>query len=99
MIIEQDLHGPFTKDRFCHQFILGPKFVDSLPGWQRIDVSDSLKLTLHPEVAVEQKSDGNKAITVIGYILDPKKSESSNANITLDLLNNFFNPKDLLRKV
>ena len=95
MIIEQDLHGSFSKDRFCHQFILGPRFIDSLVGWQHVDVSDSLKLTLHPEVTVEKKSDGNKSITVIGFILDPQNPESSNAGIILDLLNSFSTIKDL----
>ena len=95
MIIEQDLHGTFSKDRFCHQFILGSRFVDSLVGWQQVDVSDSLKLTLHPEVTVEQKSDGTKSITLIGYILDPQKPESSNADIINNLLKNFFAIEDL----
>lgn len=95
MIIEQDLHGSFSKDRFCHQFILGPRFIDSLVGWQHTDVSDSLKLTLHPEVTVEQISDGNKSITLIGYILDPQNPESSNADIIQNLLKNFSAIKGL----
>lgn len=78
MIIEQDIHGSFSKDRFCHQFILGPRFVDSLVGWQQTDVSDSLKLTLHPEVTVEQILDGNKSIILIGYILDPRSPPNYN---------------------
>ena len=55
------------------QLIIGPGFVDSLVGWQQTDVSDSLKLTLHPEVTVEQILDGNKSIilSITGEQLSP----------------------------
>ncbi|MGD8674051.1 MAG: hypothetical protein PVH86_12070, partial [Thiogranum sp.] len=72
LLIEQDLRGCFSKDRFCHQFVLGSAFVDALQGWQRVPVDGSLKLTVHPEVAVEQLTDGTRSITVVGQIFDPR---------------------------
>lgn len=95
MITERDIHSELGRDLFCHQFILGPEFVNKLVGWQNIDVSDSLKLTLHQEVTVEQKSDGNRSITLIGFILDPQNPDLSDADIVLELLNNFSNIKEL----
>ncbi len=76
-------------DCFCHQFLLGPEFVDALEGWQNIKVSVSLMLTVHPELAVNQVSDRGKSITLIGYILDPGDPQQDNVGIIKSLLAGF----------
>lgn len=96
LLVEQDLQGDFTKDRFCHQFVLGPEFVDALRGWQRVVVDDSFRLTVHPEVAVNQVSEGTKSITFIGYILDPLSPDADNADIVRTLLDEFSNVENLI---
>ena len=83
---EQDLLGDSTGDRFCRQFLLGPEFVDPLEGWQKVKVSESLMLTAHPELTVEQVTDGCKSITLIGCILDPGDPQKDNVGIIQSLL-------------
>jgi len=38
----------------CRQFILGPDFIDVLPGWRHINLDGGLNLSIHPELKVEQ---------------------------------------------
>jgi len=83
---EQDFQGDLSGDRFRHQFLLGPEFVDTLAGWKNVKVSESLMLTAHPELTVEQVSNGCKSITLIGYILDPKCPQKDNVGIMQSLL-------------
>lgn len=89
LLIERDLRGEFSQDRFCHQFVLGGEFADRLTGWQRVRIDDSLKLTAHPELAVDQVSDGTRSITIIGHILDPRSPQADNVSIGRALLNQF----------
>lgn len=86
---EQDYQGRIGGDRFCNQFLLGPEFVDTLTGWKNVKVSESLVLTAHPELTVEQVSDGCKSITLIGYMLDPGCPQKDNVGIMLSLLAGF----------
>jgi len=96
LLVEKDLRGEVSKDRFCHQFVLGPRFVDALPGWQRVSTDDSFRLTVHPQLAVEQVSDGAKSITIIGHILDPRFPEADNASIGRALLSEFTTVERLM---
>ena len=93
---EQDYQGSFSGDRFCHQFLLGPEFVDNLAGWQNVKVSESLMLMAHPELTVEQVTDGCKSITLIGYILDPGCPKKDNVGIIQSLLAGFSTIKQLI---
>ena len=85
-VLEQDLGGDYSADRFVNQFVLGPVFVDSLTDWNHVSVDDALKLTVHPGLDVEQVKDGGKSITIVGYILDPARPEASNADIAKALM-------------
>jgi len=96
LLIEQDLRGSFSKDRFCHQFVLGNAFVDALQGWQRVPVDESFKLTVHPEVAVEQLSDATRSITVIGQIFDPRTPDADNAGVVRALFDVFSSVERLI---
>jgi hypothetical protein len=71
----------------CRQFILGPDFVDVMPGWKHIDIDYGLKLSIHPEVEVEQIAYAGKKLTVIGDILDSVSPKKSNRDILSDLIN------------
>jgi len=87
--IEQDLRGDFNSDRFIHQFVLGPDFVDALGGWKKTVIDESFKLTTHPELTVTQVSAGSKSITVIGYMLDSAQPEATNVDVAELLLESF----------
>ena len=96
LLIEKDLRGSFSKDRFCHQFVLGSAFVDALQGWQRVPVDESFNLTVHPEIAVEQVSDATRSITVIGQIFDPRTPGADNAGVARALFDVFSSVERLM---
>jgi len=96
LLIEQDLRGRFSKDRFCHQFVLGAAFVDALHGWQRVPVDDALKLTVHPEITVGQVSDDARSVTIIGEIFDPRTPDADNASVARALFGEFSSIERLI---
>lgn len=85
-VLEQDLGGDYSANRFVNQFVLGPVFIDSLTGWNHVSVNDALRLTVYPELQVEQVKDEEKTITIIGYILDPAYPAASNADVAKALM-------------
>jgi hypothetical protein len=83
---------------FRRQFILGPHFVEELASWKRINVGTTLCLTAHPDLNDCQIVQGNRSITLLGYILDPNVPAARDAEILESLmgklahghLNDFF---------
>jgi len=71
---------------YRRQFILGPRFVDVLPSWQKIPISESLCLTAHPDLHVCRAAENDKSVTVLGDLLDPNSPETDNAAIVGTLL-------------
>jgi hypothetical protein len=73
---------------FRRQFILGPRFVENFTSWKRIKVGTQVCLTVHPDLSTCQIRSQNKAITLLGYILDPNDPEAYDADIINHLLGN-----------
>lgn len=71
---------------YCRQFILGPSFVEVAQAWRYIDIDSDLKLSIHPEVDVEQVSADGRKFTLIGTLLDSTAPAKSNREILLDLI-------------
>lgn len=81
---------------FRRQFILGPRFVEQFPSWQRIIVDGRLHLTAHPDLDVCHVARRDKAITLLGYLLDPARPVASNGDIVTELLHKLDTGEDLL---
>jgi hypothetical protein len=81
---------PKTYDRerllFRRQFILGPRFLEGFPNWQRVEVRPALRVTAHPDLPVVRASDGDRSVLLIGYILDPFQADATDADILRGLL-------------
>ncbi|MEW6602580.1 MAG: hypothetical protein AB1499_16525, partial [Nitrospirota bacterium] len=71
---------------FRRQFILGPYFMDAFPSWNKIKISDLFCLTVHPELNVSQTVQGDKSITLLGFILDPDNEQARDKDILNDLM-------------
>ena len=67
--------------RFRNQFVLGPHYVEALADWQRVDVPPSICLMAHPDLNVYQVRYAGKSLTLVGFILDPDKPQSGDAEI------------------
>jgi hypothetical protein len=74
---------------YRNQFVLGPRFLDAFPAWQRPRIKESLCLTVHPDLNICRQTQGEKSITLLGYILDPDSPEATDAQILSRLLEKF----------
>jgi hypothetical protein len=82
---------------YVNQFLLGPTFVERLPGWQRISVAGQSKLTAHPDLGCTQVADAGREITLIGHVLDPDAPDATNTDILRALLQQFTSRDSLIR--
>ena len=80
------------------QFILGPRFVEELPGWKKIK-HNSLFLTVHPELENTQASSGGNSITLLGYILDPYEPQATNLDICNRLAKQIDSGDDIFERI
>ena len=71
---------------FQNQFILGPSFVKAFESWQKVSIDENFKLMVHPLLNVTQVKEGNKSLTLLGFILDPFDPKASNKDILTQLL-------------
>src|SRR5689334_11090957 len=71
---------------YRRQFILGPSFIEALVSWTRIRISDTLRLSTHPDLPVHRASSGNTSITLVGYMLDPVQSDQDDPAIVAELV-------------
>lgn len=71
---------------YRNQFILGPRFAEEFPSWKRKSLGGHLYLTVHPALNVEHIAQGNRSVTLLGYILDPCNSHHGDADILRSLL-------------
>lgn len=83
--------------QFVNQFICGPHFVDSLPAWQQVKVTNDTFLTLHPGLSNTQVKEKDRSLTMIGYALDPYRPQADDASILLELLHSFSDIEHLIR--
>ena len=77
---------PEEKLLFRRQFILGPRFLESLPGWKRVEVRESIRATVHPDLPVTKISEGPRSLTLLGFLLDPSDPEAGDGAILSRLL-------------
>src|SRR5688572_33364878 len=71
---------------YRRQFVLGSKFVDGLPNWQRMKIGLRLLLTVHPDLPLLHVAHGHNHLTVLGFVLDPSIPTDSNASVVERLL-------------
>lgn len=85
-------------DLYRNQFVLGSRFIDAFPAWQRVSIEKSWCLTAHPNLNVCQQIQGEKSITLLGFILDPDVPEATDAQILSRLSEKFENFQKLLEE-
>jgi len=74
-----------TLARRC-QFILGPRYVESLESWTKLAIHDSLRVTVHPHLTHCSIHRGDKSLTLLGFIVDPGHPEADDSEIVEGLL-------------
>lgn len=82
---------------FCRQFVAGPDFVSGLEGWKYLDVTDTLKISCHPELETQQVSKGRVSLTLLGHMLDTSDPGAGNQQILEKLIAQFSDINTLIR--
>jgi len=57
-----------------------------MPGWRHLDLGHDLKLSVNPELEIEQVARADKKLTAIGNLLDSLAPEKSNQEIIAELI-------------
>ena len=84
---------------FCRQFILGPRFVQDLSGWNRVKLAEGFCLTSHPFLNVTRGKLENREIVCLGDIFDPTNPYSSQEKIISNLARDAANFMDFEKEV
>lgn len=72
---------------YRRQFFFGPKYIESLPNWKKVQVSDKYYLTIHPDLYHIHLKNNDIEIISLGFILDPINPHFTDKDIVQDLLN------------
>lgn len=70
---------------YRRQFLLAGQHIAGFPDWVRLDITPQLKLSVHPELEVEQHRYGADSITLLGFIFDAARPDATAADILRDL--------------
>ena len=79
------------------QFVLGPRFVEELDGWQRHTLGPGLLLTAHPDLEVTTLGSERRWLALVGYMLDPLDPAATNADVLASLMEALTAGQDLFR--
>jgi len=78
--------SPLERLAYRRQFVLGPRFVEDLPGWTRLEVTPRLRLSVHPDLPVTHAADRSRSVTLLGYLIDPGSPAAGEASLAAGLL-------------
>jgi hypothetical protein len=81
---------------YASQFFIGPDFLVSKEGWKRIELSQELRLSAHPELSVNRIVNGDLSLTLIGFMLDPDSPAATDEQILHNLLMQFSSIRALI---
>jgi hypothetical protein len=79
--------GRYPADRLLYrrQFVIGPRFLEEFSWWKRLTIGPFC-LIAHPDLPTCQVSDGERSVTLLGYILDPDEWQLGDEPILRGLL-------------
>jgi len=80
---------PLIDDRLLYrrQFFFAPQYIEDLPNWKKVQVSDKYFLTIHPDLDHIHLKKNDTEIISLGFILDPINPNFTDNDIIQDLLN------------
>jgi len=82
---------------YRRQFIFGPHYIDQFKNWREIRIADTMCLTVHPDLELYKTNYGNKSVTLLGYILDPKEPQATNYDIISSLIVKLHNSETFFK--
>lgn len=94
-ILEPTTHTASEELLYRRQFILGPQFISGFRSWKKFKLNDFLYITHHPELPICHVQHEDKALTLVGYILDPINPSHSDLDILNSLLKKIKSAHDI----
>ena len=82
-------HQDVTYPMYASQFFIGPDFLESKKGWKKVELSQGLRLSAHPELPVSRIDNDELSLTLIGFMLDPDSPAATDEQILHNLLTRF----------
>jgi acetyltransferase-like isoleucine patch superfamily enzyme len=76
---------------YRRQFFLGPRCFGGFPHWKQIEIRKAIRITAHPDLNVEFIQEGNRSITLLGFMLDPHRPAWTDRDILAALFLVFAN--------
>ena len=80
------------------QFALGPEFFD-FEGWVRNEISEELRLTVHPDLPLLTAGKDATVLVLMGYMIDPYAPEKTDREILEGILADFSGLEDLITRI
>lgn len=77
---------PPDRLRFRRQFYLGPTDRFDPPHWQRQALGADLCVVAHPDLELTHVRQGERACTLLGFLLDPNRPQAGHKELLDDLL-------------
>ncbi len=83
--------------RFRRQFLLGPNKFNPSQNWNSIQINHNLVVSVHPEVIITSKLSDEKAIIIIGNIVDPLNPHLNISEIVNKIFENSNSIEDVIQ--
>lgn len=71
---------------YRRQFVLGPRPVACFPAYNSFRVGDHFHLTAHADLNTVHTVEGNRSLTLLGFILDPRHPNADDSRILKQLM-------------
>lgn len=99
MFIDEKTIGALVRDsRYTAQFLLGPQQSHLTLGWPDLVLGYDQRVSYHPRLRVQQVAQGEKSLTLIGYLLDWQHPLCDDRTLLERLLGQFNDPCELLTR-
>lgn len=84
---------------YRRQYILGPRFDESLENWQKIKISKEYYLTAHRDLNVTECHFQNRSIFLLGYLIDPFNTAHNDSQIIRRIIQNINSIDDIYEEL
>lgn len=80
---------------YRNQFVLGPDYLD-FPGWRTVSAGPGVCVTSHPDLPCHRAVEGERRLTLLGFMLDPENEARTDSDIVNGLLGSMSSARELV---
>ncbi|HBY89838.1 MAG TPA: hypothetical protein DEO37_05285 [Aerococcaceae bacterium] len=87
-----------NKLQFSRQYVVEDRYIEEFEGWNKLEIGKKFVATIHPDLEFSQIINEHHTITLLGYLINPYKSNMSNKEIIKEISQNISNFEDLIEE-